>query len=315
MIDKQTEIISFKAIRERDTDMLLLEELKCNRSFSDWFLKKTLNRKMRYKFVEAWHSITHSGLGESDIVFKIRSNKETVLFLIENKLDTAFMPDQAKRYRKRGDDKLSSGECTSYYTVLFAPASYIHRNDDFDFYLEYEEVRDWFMSDNGMGDRGKFKADILKIAIERLRRGYTAIINKDTTKFKWDYYIYIERNYPFLKMKRPKEQMPKRTGFMRFQPDGLGLRKNEYLIHKKRGDVDLQLSETKKGIKIKYRKLLLKGMEIVKTGKSYSIRLKTTPIDIEGDFEEQLPEIKEAIKKVIILYDWAKKNLKNYRRV
>lgn len=91
------EIISFKAIRERDTDMLLLEELKCNRSFSDWFNKKIIGYKGKYKVEGGWHSINHSGLGESDIVFKISFKKETILFLIENKIDTDFMPDQAKR--------------------------------------------------------------------------------------------------------------------------------------------------------------------------------------------------------------------------
>ena len=38
-------------------------------------------------------------------------------------------------------------------------------------------------------------------------------------------------------------------------------------------------------------------MEIVKTGKSYSIRLKTTPVDIEGEFYEQLGEIKMITMK------------------
>ncbi len=52
-------------------------------------------------------------------------------------------------------------------------------------------------------------------------------------------------------------------------------------------------------------------MEIVKTGKSYSIRIKTTPVDIEGDFELQLPAVEEAIKKVTVLYNWAKINLKH----
>jgi len=309
----QPSIIPVEAIRERDTDLLLLEELTCNRSFTDWFLKKTIGIKTNYVVEGAWHSLTHSGLGESDIVFRIRTKKERILFLIENKVDTCFMPDQANRYRKRGQHKMDSGECTSYYTVLFAPKSYIYRNEDFDHYLEYEELKNWYEKDSGLGERAKFKAEILSIAIERQRRGYTAIINKDTTKFKWDYYNYINNNYPYLKMLKPPNQMPRKVGFIRFKPSDIGLRKGECIIHKKRGDVDLQLQETKKSIKIKYRKLLETGMEIVKTGKSYSIRIKTTPVDIEGDFEKQLPAIEEAIKKVIVIYNWAKKNLKHLK--
>lgn len=235
------ELISFKAIRERDTDMLLLEELKCNRSFSDWFVKKTLNKKLKYEIVGAWHSITHSAFGESDLVFKIKSGTEIILFLIENKVDTGFMPDQPNRYRKRGSYNLEKGECTSYHTILFAPRSYIQKNKDFDFYLEYEEVREWFEKESRLGERGKFKAEILSIAIERLRRGYTPIVNEKTTSFKWNYYKYVTELYPELNMMRPAVLMPKRTGFMRFHPSGIGLRKGEYIVHKKRGDVDLQL--------------------------------------------------------------------------
>ncbi len=55
-------------------------------------------------------------------------------------------------------------------------------------------------------------------------------------------------------------------------------------------------------------------MEIVKTGKSHSIRIKTTPVNIEEDFEKQLPEIEEALQKVLILFNWAQKNLKGLPR-
>ena len=302
------EIISFKAIRERDTDILLLEELKCNRRFTDWFLHSIIVFEKDYTVEGAWHSISESGLGESDLVFKIRSGNEHILFMIENKIDADFMPDQAKRYRERGIRGFDAGECTSYKTVLFAPESYIQENKDFDHYLKYEDLREWLLADKELGERGKFKAEILTIAIERLRRGYSAIINEKTTKFKWDYYNYVQENYSFLKMKRPKVKMPKRTGFMRFQPSDIGLGKNEYLIHKKRGDVDLQLRD--EDVALNYSGFLKKEMEIVKTGKSYSIRLKTTTVDIEGEFYEQLGEINEALEKVVILYKWAEKNLK-----
>jgi hypothetical protein len=285
---------------------LLLEELKCNKKFTDWFLERSLGIKDDYTVEGAWHSITHSGFGESDLVFKIRIRDEVILFLIENKIDSGFMPDQAQRYRKRGSFHLEEGECTSYRTLLFAPESYIQNNKDFDHYLKYEDFRDWLLSDEDMGERGKFKAEILTIAIERLRRD-TAIINEKTTKFKWDYYNYINKHYPYLKMNRPANQMPKRTGFIRFQPPDIGLGKNEYLIHKKRGDVDLQL--TRDNVEPQYVASLQNGMEIVKTGKSHSIRIKTTPVDIEEDFAKQFPAIEEAIKKVVILYDWARDNV------
>ena len=305
-------IIPFEAIRERDTDMLLLEELLCNPIFSKWFLNKTIGIRKNYMVDGAWHSITHSGLGESDLAFKIKTGKEKILFLIENKIHAEFMPEQANRYRKRGDHKQNAGECTSFFTVLFAPESYIQENRDFDFNLSYEDVRNWFLSEKQMGERGKFKAEILNIAIERMRRGYTAIINKDTTKFRWDYYRYAEENYPHLGMLKPKDEMPRKVGFIKFKPKGINLKTRESIIHKKRGDVDLNLDCPGMSIEefnLKYRRTLSDKMHFVKTNGFFIVRISTPAVNIEKDFQKQLPEIKSALNKVRTLFKWAKKNL------
>ena len=102
---KSSGIIPVEAVQERDTDLLILEEIKCNSSFTNWLLKKTIGLITKYELIGAWHSLTQVGLGESDLAFIIQTAKRTILFFIENKVDSDFQPNQATRYRIRGNEK------------------------------------------------------------------------------------------------------------------------------------------------------------------------------------------------------------------
>lgn len=55
-------------------------------------------------------------------------------------------------------------------------------------------------------------------------------------------------------------------------------------------------------------------MEIVQTGKSVSLRIKVPNIVMQENFNEQLENIKIALKKVETLYEWCKKNLNKASR-
>lgn len=306
------DIIPVEAVQERDTDLLILEEIKCNKNFTDWLITRTIGPQENYELVGAWHSLTQVGLGESDLAFIIKTGGLLTLFFIENKVDADFQPDQANRYRLRGNQKKDNKECDNFHTVLFAPKRYKTKNKDFDFYLEYEEVRDWFLKQSDLGQRAKYKAEILEIAIEKLRRGYTPIINEAVTNFRWAYYDYTEKYFPHLKMNRPNPEMPKKTGFIRFKPTDMRLRKRDFIVHKKWGGIDLQLAgkgDQVDELKEKYKLVLTEEMEIVKTMKSASIRIRVPKIDIEGDFNNQLENIDIALKKIEVLYEWGKKNL------
>ncbi|MGE0770695.1 MAG: hypothetical protein AB7K37_03205 [Cyclobacteriaceae bacterium] len=309
---KIRDLIPVEAVQERDTDLLILEEIKCNRNFTDWLLEKTIGLPDNYDLIGAWHSLTQVGLGESDLAFKLRTGERTLLFFIENKVDADFQPNQADRYRLRGNQEKDNGECDEFHTILFAPKRYITKNKDFDFYLEYEEVRDWFLKQTDLGHRAIYKADILEIAIEKLRRGYTPIINGAVTDFRWAYFNYSNKYFPHLRMTEPKKELPKRTGFIRFKPTDMGLIKNEFIIHKQRGDVDLQLRRHIGNVDElinKYQQKLTGDMEIVQTGKSTSIRIRVPKIDIEGNFNDQLENINIALRKVEAIYEWGKRNL------
>ena len=311
------DIIPVECIQERDIDLLILEELNCNDNFRNWFLKKTIGEIWNYEFLGGWHSLTKVGYGESDLAFMIKiKNKEIILFLIENKIDADFQPDQAGRYRLRGENRKKEGECDEYLTILIAPAKYIIQNDDFDYFIEYEEIRNWYLKHSNLGERAKYKADIFKIAIEKLRRGYQSIVDKDATTF-WHYYYRIAyEKYPHLKMRKPPAGVPKGSSFFYFKPTDINLRKGDSIVHKGYGVVDLQFfgraDDIDKLIE-EYKDRITSEMEFVKAKKTASLRININPIDVTGDFNDQLNIVLSAFEKADILYKWAKDYLKNYQ--
>ncbi|MEQ8882686.1 MAG: hypothetical protein RLO12_03580 [Fulvivirga sp.] len=311
--DKLSDIIPVEAVQERDTDLLVLEELKCNRNFTDWVLTKTIGQPSSYDLIGAWHSLSQVGLGESDLAFKIKTDNQEIIFLIENKIGADFQPDQAGRYRKRGQTRVDNGECDRFYTILLAPGKYIVRDGSFDFYIEYEEIREWYLAQDDLRYRGQYKADILNIAIEKLRRGYSAIVDEGATEFWWYYYHYANDRYPHLKMIKPPAGIPKGSSFMMFKPTDIGLEKGDFIIHKGYGVVDLQLAGKAEHVDkliAQFSETLTNEMEIVKAGKSASIRIVVDPIDVTKDINSQQKILQNAIQKADRLYQWAKEHLK-----
>ncbi|MBN2732392.1 MAG: PD-(D/E)XK nuclease family protein [Balneolaceae bacterium] len=311
--DSLNEIIPVETIQERDIDLLLLEEIKCNRKFTDWIILNTFKRSKEYNFIGAWHSLSQIRLGESDLAFKIKINNDEIIFLIENKVNASFQTDQAERYRRRGEQRKAKGECDKYFTLLVAPGKYITRNDDFDYYIEYEEIKEWFLQQTYLGERRTYKANVLKIAIEKLRRGYSPIVDTNTTNFWENYYEYAKLNFPHLNMRQPSPGIPVGSNFFMFFPKDIGLTEKDDMIHKGYGAVDLQLGGRRTEIiqlKEKYSNHLLEEMKIVKAGKSAAIRIEIDPIDVTQDFNSQIHIIEDAFNKADMLYKWAKQYLK-----
>jgi hypothetical protein len=80
-------ILSVESVRERDIDIILLEELTANENFVKWIIDK-LKLPNYKKFYGAWKSISDFGLGETDILFSYSTANNLIVYvLIENKLD------------------------------------------------------------------------------------------------------------------------------------------------------------------------------------------------------------------------------------
>lgn len=193
-------ILPVEAIQERDVDIILLEELSTDIPFCEWFVRE-LRLPELTKINGAWRSITDFGLGETDILFSYYSGEKRIFVLIENKLDAYFQDNQFERYQKRAAEYLRKSECEEAYSVLVAPNLYVENQNDFENYISYEAIAKRLEFTGSK--RNLFKSELLKIAIEKLRRGYQPVNSEPVQKFWQLYWQYKEANHQSLKMKKP----------------------------------------------------------------------------------------------------------------
>ncbi|MGZ3458854.1 MAG: hypothetical protein ACXU86_10180, partial [Archangium sp.] len=193
------------SVAERDVDMLILEEIHVNTAFGEWIAGKVFGGGC-WSLDGAWHSVTDSALGESDLILRFRSGQGVRhAVLMENKIGAPRMPRQAERYAERGAKGTADGFWDAFVTCLFAPEAYFSRlaeNETFDARLAYEEVKDWFML-AGLGKRGEYRARIIQEAIEQNRRGYRLVPDPKVTDFWLRYWQYCIASYPDLSMVQP----------------------------------------------------------------------------------------------------------------
>lgn len=271
-----------ESIRERDIDLLILEELYANSGFEKIFLNAI--KKPDFTFAKAYRSITTAGLGETDIQVEFTAQQKKLFILIENKVDAEFQDAQYERYMKRAE--LLSAPAVETSVILVAPKNYIDNKSEFEFAISYEDILLWFKQKQDA--RSWYKSEILRLAIEQERRGYQVVKDEIVTRFWKAYYEYIQVNLPELQMNDPKSK-PTSSSFVYFNPKWLPV--NTRFIHKmEKGYIDLELSgmaNKYEELVEKYTPLLIKDMELVITGKSVSFRLEADPISFDQSFEEQ----------------------------
>ena len=297
-----------ETVRERDIDLLIMEEVFCSELFRNSLLEKFNLKADCYTFWGCWHSIMDNELGETDILvgFKDSSNNRTVI-MIENKIDVSFQHMQAERYLKRGQKGVENGLWDNFHICLTAPQLYINGVDkkqfkQFKHFISYEEILEIIKQSNLSENRNSFKINMLETAIDKKKRGYSFLIDEVVTNFWQNYYKVIELNYPSLKSKKPSVK-PSKSDWYHFRNPIL--ERPFSIIHKwKFGCVDLQIE----GFAIKLDDIekalvLPKDTELIKTGKSLSIRKKCLPINKFESFESQYENILLSLSKVQELLD------------
>jgi hypothetical protein len=278
------------------------------------------------KFIGAWHSLTKVGLGESDLALKFKAtHKKNILMLIENKIDVEFMHEQAQRYLKRGEEYLKDNECDEFFAVLIAPEKYLLKGNEFSQSISYESICSWFAAQKDF--RSTYKAELFRIAIEKQRRGYSAIPDDQVTTWQHQYYELAMNLFPELKMRKPPEKIPKGSGFLYFtSPEIEKIR--AAIVHKtgrrnferkpdakqQVASVDLQfygLAKEVDKLNKKYSAVLTNEMKFVKAHKSAALRIEIPSVNTRASVEEQKPTLILALQKAKVLYEWA---LKNYQK-
>lgn len=73
-----TSVLPIESIRERDVDLILLEEFSCNESFCEWFVQEIGLPPVKEK-IGVWRSISDFGLGETDLLLSYQSEENYLI--------------------------------------------------------------------------------------------------------------------------------------------------------------------------------------------------------------------------------------------
>lgn len=302
------EMLPVEAIQERDVDLILLEELATDNLFCEWFVNE-LNLPKLKSVNGVWRSITSFGLGETDILFSYQSNNDKILVLLENKLDASFQDEQFERYIKRAENYVNEKECDKAFVVLVAPEVYCDNQSFFEQVVSYESIANRLMFAGTK--RNLFKSNLLKIASEKLRRGYKPVNSIPVQKFWHSYWNYKESNYPDLIMKKP-DIVPQNSDWPMLYSEGL---ENIVFYHKLgQGNTDATFKNYPSEIEFKIKELLPDKFEYVKHGKSFSIRVHSNKIDRTIDFSSQEVLVNVGLEKLREIKNWIFENKNNWEK-
>jgi hypothetical protein len=303
-------LIPVESIRERDVDLIILEELATDNTFCEWFIRE-LGLPNLTSVNGAWRSISAFGLGETDILFSYNSNEKKIFVLIENKLDTSFHNEQFNRYTKRVNEYLTRKECDNAFAILIAPKLYCDNQSDFENYVTYETIADRF---EFVGTRKYlFKSNLLLIATEKLRRGYQPVNSVPVQNFWHSYWRYKEDNYPGLIMKKP-DIVPHNSDWPMLYDDKL---KNIVFYHKLgQGNIDATFKGFPDEVEYKIKELLPEWAKLEKHSKSFSIRVFAGKIDRTMAFNEQIDKVENGLRNLERIRNWIieNKNLLQHRQ-
>jgi hypothetical protein len=221
----------FSVIREWDIDLLLLEELICNRGFSQWFYESVRQRVSRLRLpeirpvvCEARHSVNYvgDGSGESDIEATFRGvarSTPDVVMLLEDKIGAQFTEGQPERYAARCAEIAKTRKCHGV-TVLVAPSGYLSNTAmaAFDASISYEEVMEQVSGARSVDAqeltaRRRHRALMLRHAIEKHRRGGIRVNCDTRTDFFADYEAELARRQPTLRARPHRGRTAESRGF------------------------------------------------------------------------------------------------------
>ena len=277
-------------ICERDMDLLYIEAFVTDHEFAELFIKQTKYNGKDFKIVSTEISKVDKNLGESDITVIFDFNGTKHALLIEDKIDAIDMPEQYRRYIKRGEQGVKNGEYSSFDVFILCPEKYHDYNEEankYDHFVSYEECLEYF---------SKCKEPLCKLWYEQIAQALDTAkpenkveINETAVASFKKYAEYQKEHYPRLKLLSKADGKSVNGWWPMF---GTG-DKNLYVIHKTdRNFADLTINK----IGEKYAELTIiekwlqengnGDITLHKTGKSAAFRIETPDISMKKPFDE-----------------------------
>ena len=297
--------IKIEALRERDIDLLLLEEWNVNPAFAQWILREFFDITNSFEKFDGWHSITDPELGESDLLLTCSAHNEKIAILMENKIDASAQEQQATRYDRRAEKIQTDGNFSQVFVCIVAPENYLANDQEATQYgtrISYEKIAGWFYLQ--ADSRSRYRSEVLKLAIEKERRGYRPVKHEQVTAFWKNYYNELKRVLPDAIMNKP-EIVPEGSDWPMIKFPHFPAKR--FIYHKlSRGCLDMETSWNLQEAQKYLQQISIHGMAAVKTGKCFSLRLTVVPIDRHMDFYEQKSAIDVAFEGIRLLRDKTK---------
>jgi hypothetical protein len=282
----------------------VMEELSVNDEFRDWFAARAYGAPIFGEAIGAWHSVSDSSLGESDVLFVFASESgQRIALLIENKISAPPQPQQGERYRLRGAKGIKDGYWEDFRTCAIAPKRYLESSQhtkSYDCEITYEEILAFFSSRRFRDKRFGYKAKIVQEAIEQNRRGYQPEYSDEMTAFVESYYEQFGRAHPEFSMQEPKPRAANHDWIVftpKYYPKDMWLCHQLFKGHVKLffqgGAVQLEK------ITERYKGKLDGKMTIGPAGKSAAISISVPKVaPFEKSFSQQVKNIKVAMEAI-----------------
>lgn len=302
LVTDQADENLFLSITERDIDLLVLEEFHVNPGFTAWFARQCLPSVQTIEFIGAWHSLVDSVYGESDLTLIVKADNCAAAILIEDKIDAITMPEQANRYKRRGNKGVADGKWESFTTCMIAPKRYLEHlppEEKYETYLSYETLADWFMSSDSViltPQRCEYRAKFITSAIEKQRRTETVPRDPLVEEFLNHYCEFVRDKYPAL----PAPRIIGNWATYNLIPlaDGMGVS-----IHHKltQGLVELEFQcglEHHVMLMHRFSALQRRERQFKRYSKYLGLRQMTGRLDIGSDFETAITDVDSALSAV-----------------
>ena len=137
-------------LAESDIDLLLLEEVTVSGDFVAWFCSQLGLQDAN--LAKARRNVADSD-GKSDIVLWVKADGQSIIVLIENKINAPEQPSQDERDHIRGRKLVKETGYDDCVTVICAPTSYLDRLPSGSAYqhrVSYEDIARWFDAGNNL---------------------------------------------------------------------------------------------------------------------------------------------------------------------
>jgi hypothetical protein len=196
---RDTAQIKLPRLYERDIDVLLQEELLFSEAVCAVF-SCALGFRSPLRVSQCSLSYVDK-TGETDLLAHYDVDDVSGILLIENKIDAAFQPKQAERYKARAT---AMALTKPTYCVLIAPTKYALTKVDslhFDACVSYEDVARAICSEET--ERANHRASLIMQAVQQAKSPYFAIPEPEVTTMWERIYGIARTEFPLLRMKEP----------------------------------------------------------------------------------------------------------------